>query len=143
MPGRTSDLDDRLINTLERVYPGWHVWISDERFWYATWRGAPEWPEWASDPLRRPGTIWADNPTALSYELAAEEASRTRRWIAATAYSPAGAMTRETLNGCTHHTAEVPRETKRPNGTASSGTPALPQRPPANPRRTSRPARGS
>jgi hypothetical protein len=103
-----SELDQRYINTLERVYLGWHVWTSDAGFWYATWHGAPQWPEWITDPSRRPATVWAENPAALSHELAAEEASRMRRWLASTASSPAGALTRESLNGCIHQAAEPP-----------------------------------
>jgi hypothetical protein len=128
MRHRISELDQSFINTLERVYVGWHVWTSDAGFWYATWHGAPQWPQSASDPLHRPGTVWADNPTALSYELAAEEASRLRRWIADTAYSPAGALTRETLNGCIHHPAQTPRKTQRSNDPAGDSQPPRPQR---------------
>lgn len=108
----------QLVNILERVYPGWHVWVSDEKIWYATWRGAEDrqssgkaWtPFWLVDELRQPCTVWARDPDALSNELAAEESARMHRILAA--QRRAGQYTRESLDGCIHHDAKAPGKAK-------------------------------
>lgn len=50
---------------VERAYPGWRVWVSDEGWWYAT-RVRP-WARGQSATVAGPG------PEALTDELAAED----------------------------------------------------------------------
>jgi hypothetical protein len=65
---------------IERAYPGYHVWTSDEGYWYAT-RARP----------RARGispTVCGADPGELTCELSAEEAAISRAHQAAMA-SPA------------------------------------------------------
>jgi len=52
---------------IERAYPGYHVWISDEGWWYAT-RTSPH-------TYGQAATVHASGPAELAEALAAEEAA--------------------------------------------------------------------
>jgi hypothetical protein len=64
---------EEIAGQIESAYPGYHVWLSDAGWWYAT-RMHPQAPGQAE-------TIYGHGPGELTVALAAEEAatlSRTR-----------------------------------------------------------------
>ena len=60
---------------IEHAYPGYHVWISDEGWWYAT-RTRPRMPGQSA-------TVHGAGPGELTRALAAEEAAASGRAMAA------------------------------------------------------------
>jgi hypothetical protein len=64
-----------IAGQIERAYPGYHVWVSDEGWWYAS--------RVNSRARGRSRTVWGANPDKLTYELSAEEAVVTREHQAA------------------------------------------------------------
>ena len=50
---------------IERAYPGYHVWVSDEGWWYAS--------RVNSRARGQSPTVCGANPDELTYELSAEE----------------------------------------------------------------------
>ena len=65
----TPDQIAQTAHQIERAYPGYHVWASDEGWWYATRASARARGE---SP-----TVHGADPEELTTELAAEE---TRCW---------------------------------------------------------------
>jgi hypothetical protein len=59
-----------IAGQIERAYPGYHVWTSDEGHWYAT-RARPR--ARGASP-----TVCGTNPDELTSELSAEEAAAAR-----------------------------------------------------------------
>lgn len=59
-----------ITGQIERAYPGYHVWTSDEDHWYAT----------RARPRARGSslTVSGANPDELTSELSAEEAAASR-----------------------------------------------------------------
>jgi hypothetical protein len=62
----TANAQDEIARQIERAYPGYHVWVSDEGWWYAT----------KISPRARgeSATVDGADPAELTTELAAEEA---------------------------------------------------------------------
>ncbi len=65
---------------IQRAYPGWRVWVSDEDWWYAT-RARP----WARGQA---ATVTGPDPEALTDELIAEDTASAARQAAMTAPRP-------------------------------------------------------
>ena len=59
-----------IAGQIERAYPGYHVWTSDEGWWYAT-RARPR--ARGTSP-----TVCGADPDELTFELSAEEAAAAR-----------------------------------------------------------------
>lgn len=66
-----------IAGQIERAYPGYHVWTSDEGHWYAT-RARPR--ARGTSP-----TVCGADPDELTTELSAEEAAVSRAHQAALA----------------------------------------------------------
>jgi hypothetical protein len=57
---------------IERAYPGYHVWVSDEGWWYATKR--------SSRARGESATVDGANPDELTTALSAEETAVLRTY---------------------------------------------------------------
>jgi hypothetical protein len=57
--------DAEAVSRIERAYPGYHVWVSDEGWWYATLTGPRAHGQSA--------TVHGPGPGELTRALAAEE----------------------------------------------------------------------
>lgn len=73
---RPQDENDEIAMQIERAYPGYHVWISDSGWWYAT----------RTHPRARgqSPTVHGPGPGELSSALAEEEAVTLGRAMSGT-----------------------------------------------------------
>lgn len=69
-PGRAET-----VGQIERAYPGYHVWVSDENWWYAS--------RVNSRARGQSQTVCGATPDELTRELSTEEAAATRAHQAA------------------------------------------------------------
>src|ERR1039457_1533997 len=76
----TPDQIEQTARQIERAYPGYHVWASDEGWWYATRTSARARGE---SP-----TVHGADPGELTTELAAEESSVLDRSLSTATCSP-------------------------------------------------------
>jgi hypothetical protein len=74
LPARASARTEEIAGQIQRAYPGYHVWVSDAGWWYAT-RIRP-WARGQSATVHGPG------PGELTGALAAEEAATLGRAMA-------------------------------------------------------------
>jgi hypothetical protein len=66
LSGQAGQAGQHELAAIERAYPGYHVWISDAGWWYATRKHS--WARGQSATVHGPG------PGELTQALAAEEA---------------------------------------------------------------------